>query len=114
MTELAGYVTDVPYVRGFKPMLAPAWLDLVAVISGFAPPSRDRGFAYCDLGCGQGITAAVLAGTHPAGEFHGIDAMPAHIAHAERLVGEADIRNARFHAMDFTAAGRIALPRFDY
>lgn len=114
MSELAGYVTDVPYTRGFKPMLAPAWLDLVAVISGIMPPARERGFTYCDLGCGQGVTAAVLAGTHPAGEFHGIDAMAAHIAHAERLAGEADIRNAQFYAVDFDAAGRIALPRFDY
>jgi tRNA G46 methylase TrmB len=101
MSDLAGYVTDVPYVRGFKPMLAPAWLDLVATISGLAPPSRDSGFTYCDLGCGQGVTPAILAGTHPNGEFHGVDAMPAHIAHAERLAAEADIRNAHFHATDF-------------
>jgi SAM-dependent methyltransferase len=114
VSELGGYVTDVPYVRGFKPMLAPAWLDLVAVISGVTPPARDRGFAYCDLGCGQGVTAAILAATHPSGEFHGIDAMPAHVAHAERLAAEADVRNARFHATDFNGAGRLALPRFDY
>jgi SAM-dependent methyltransferase len=114
MNELAGYVTDVPYVRGFKPMLAPAWLDLVAVISGVSPPARERGFTYCDLGCGQGVTAAILAATHPSGEFHGIDAMPAHVTHAERLAVEADVRNARFHATDFDAAGRLALPRFDY
>lgn len=114
MSELAGYVTDVPYVRGFKPMLAPAWLDLVAIIAGVAPPSRERGFAWCDLGCGQGVTAAILAATHPAGEFHGIDAMPAHIDHADRLAREAEVRNARFHATDFTGAGRLALPRFDY
>ena len=41
MNELAGYVTDVPYVYGFKPMLAPAWLDLVAIIGGVTPPARD-------------------------------------------------------------------------
>src|SRR5438552_1796169 len=87
MTELAGYVTDVPYVFGFKPMLAPAWLDLVAVIGGVAPPARADGFAWCDLGCGQGVTAAILAATHPKGTFHGIDAMPGHIDHAARLAG---------------------------
>lgn len=114
MSEIAGYVTDVPYTYGFKPMLAPAWLDLTATIAGFAPPSRERGFAYCDLGCGQGVTAAILAATHPSGEFHGIDAMPAHIGHAERLAGEADIGNAHFHAADFAGAGRLAVPRFDY
>src|SRR5437764_10467740 len=113
-SELAGYVTDVPYVYGFKPMLAPAWLDLVAVLGGVAPPARDRGFAWCDLGCGQGVTAAILAATHPTGTFHGIDAMPAHIEHAVRLAGEADAPNAHFHATDFAAARLLPLPRFDY
>src|SRR5260370_1251212 len=49
MTELAGYVTDVPYVFGFKPMLAPAWLDLVAIIGGVTPPARADGFALWDV-----------------------------------------------------------------
>lgn len=114
MSELAGYVTDIPYVRGFKPMLAPAWLDLVALIAGYAPPEREAGFAWCDLGCGQGVTAAILAATHPHGVFHGIDAMPLHIDHATRLAEEAEVGNVRFHACDFAAAGRLGLPRFDY
>ena len=114
MNELAGYVTDVPYVYGFKPMLAPAWLDLVAVIGGVAPPARDGGFAWCDLGCGQGVSAAILAATHPAGSFYGIDAMPAHIEHAARLAAEADAPNAEFHTADFDAARALPLPRFDY
>jgi len=114
MNELAGYVTDVPYVYGFKPMLAPAWLDLVAVIGGVTPPTRDSGFAWCDLGCGQGVSAAILAATHPAGSFYGIDAMPAHIEHAARLAAEADAPNTHFHAADFDAARVLPLPRFDY
>src|SRR5256885_15666309 len=113
-SELAGYVTDVPYVYGFKPMLAPAWLDLVAVLGGVSPPARTAGFAWCDLGCGQGVTAAILAATHPTGTFHGIDAMPAHIEHAARLAGETDAPNAHFHATDFAAARLLPLPRFDY
>jgi SAM-dependent methyltransferase len=110
----AGYVTDIPYVRGFMPMLAPAWLDFVALLNGMRPPARDGGFAWCDLGCGQGVTAAVLAATHPAGEFHGIDAMPVHIDFAATLAAEADAINARFHAADFAAALDRPLPRFDY
>src|SRR5438270_1013129 len=101
MNDLAGYVTDVPYVYGFKPMLAPAWLDLVAVLGGVSPPARNTGFAWCDLGCGQGVTAAILAATHPTGTFHGIDAMPAHIEHAARLAG------ARFAAAA-ALVGRLA------
>ncbi len=112
--ELAGYVTDIPYVRGFKPMLAPAWLDFAALLGGVGPPARTDGFAWCDLGCGQGVTAAILAATHPKGEFHGIDAMPVHIDHAARLAAEAGAKNAHFHAADFAVALDRQLPRFDY
>src|SRR5947199_3502576 len=112
--SLAGYVTDIPYESGFKPMLAPAWLDFVALRGGVAPPIRDQGFLWCDLGCGQGVTAAILAATHPAGEFHGIDAMSAHIEHAVGLAAEAQAANAHFHAMNFAAAAGAGLPRFDY
>jgi SAM-dependent methyltransferase len=111
---LAGYVTDIPYLRGFKPMLAPAWLDFVALLGGVRPPARRDGFTWCDLGCGQGVTAAILAATHPQGRFHGIDAMPVHIEHARGLAAEADADNARFHAADFAGALALALPRFDY
>src|SRR5919197_5341824 len=102
--RIKGYGADIPYLRDFKPMLAPAWLDHVALVGGVTPPARERGFAWCDLGCGQGVTAAILAATHPAGSFHGIDAMPAHIEHATRLAAEADAPNARFHAADFASA----------
>ena len=64
--DLGGYVSDIPYLRDFKPMLAPAWLDHAALVCGVEPPARDRGFAWCDLGCGQGVTATILAATHPA------------------------------------------------
>src|SRR5437667_10120545 len=85
MTDnLDGYATDIAYLRDFKPVLAPAWLDHVALVAGVVPPARHEGFAWCDLGCGQGVTAAILAAAHPTGEFHGIDAMPVHIDHARR------------------------------
>jgi SAM-dependent methyltransferase len=112
--EVGGYVADIPYLRDFKPMLAPAWLDHVALVAGIEPPARRGGFAWCDLGCGQGITAIILAATHPGGVFHGIDAMPAHIGHARCLAAAAGVTNARFHAVDFAAAADLALPRFDY
>jgi SAM-dependent methyltransferase len=109
-----GYVTDVPYVRSFTRELAPAWLDHVALVAGFAPPPRDSGFAWCDLGCGHGVTAAILAATHPAGEFHGIDANPAHIESANRFAAESGIPNVRFHAAGFEQARGFDLPQFDY
>src|SRR4051794_39545898 len=113
VVQVDGYVTDVPYVRDFIPRLAPAWLDHVAVVSGVAPPARKDGFAWCDLGCGQGVTAAMLAATHPAGQFHGVDAMPGHVDHGRRFAAEADVANVSFHAADFAAATALALPKFD-
>src|SRR5271169_4174113 len=112
--DLHGYATDIPYLRDFKPPLAPAWLDHVALVGGVQPPAREAGFAWCDLGCGQGLTANILAVTHPGAAFHAIDAMSAHIDHARRLAGEAGIPNVGFHCVDFAAAADLDLPSFDY
>jgi SAM-dependent methyltransferase len=109
-----GCATDIPYLRDFKPMLAPAWLDHVALVAGIEPPTRRDGFAWCDLGCGQGVTAAILAAAHPCGVFHGIDAMPAHIDHARRLAAAAAVANLELHAVEFAAAIDLELPQFDY
>jgi SAM-dependent methyltransferase len=112
--DLHGYATDIPYLRDFKPPLTPAWLDHVALVAGVEPPLRKAGFAWCDLGCGQGVTANILAATHPRGAFHAIDAMPTHINHARRLAGEAAIPNVTYHCVDFAAALDLELPLFDY
>ncbi|WP_395020723.1 class I SAM-dependent methyltransferase [Dongia sp.] len=111
--DSARYVTDVPYARRFVRELSPAWLDFTALICGFQPPSREGGFAWCELGCGHGVTPALLAAAHPESRFHGIDLMPQHIDFAEKLCREADIANAQFHALDFAAAAKLDLPRFD-
>jgi SAM-dependent methyltransferase len=112
--DAAGYVTDVPYLRNFIRPTMPAWLDHVAVVSGFAPPDRNAGFAWCDLGCGHGVTAAILAATHPKATVYGIDIMPVHIDHARRLAADAAIRNATFAVADFDSAAELDLPSFDY
>ncbi len=109
-----GIPSDTPYVRTFMKQLAPAWLDHVALLTGFAPPERANGFAWCELGCGQGITPAVLAAAHPGGRFHGVDVMADHIDHARRFAAEAGVANVTFHAADFAEASRLDLPKFDY
>ena len=109
-----GYVTDVPYVWSFIRQTAPAWLDHVALVAGVAPPEREGRFTWCDLGCGHGLTAAILAATHPEGSFHGIDGMPAHIDSACRFASEAGIPNINFHAADFDDAADLDFPSFDY
>src|SRR5262249_30516392 len=109
VAQVKGYVADVPYVRAFIHQLAPAWLDPGAAVSGLMPPARARGFAWCDLGCGQGVTAAMLAAMHPAGDFHAVDAMPEHIDHGRRFAAEAGAANVSFHAADFAAAADLPL-----
>jgi SAM-dependent methyltransferase len=109
-----GYVTDVPYLRTFIASIAPAILDHVALLASFDPPSREQPFTYCELGCGQGVTTALLAATHPHDTFHGIDFMPEHIAHAQRFCSDAKISNATFHHKDFRSAASMGLPQFDY
>src|SRR5437588_546306 len=113
-SENDDYAAYIPYLRDFKPMLAPAWLDHVALVAGVEPPVRQNGFVWCDLGCGQGVTAAILAATHPSGMFYGIDAMPVHIDHARRLAAAAAVANLELHAVDFAAAIDLDLPQFDY
>ncbi len=105
--DARGYVTDVPYIRTFIASLTPALLDHVALLASFGPPSRETHFTYCDLGCGQGVTAALLAATHPRGVFHGVDIMPGHIEHARGLCQQAGISNATFHQADFASAATM-------
>jgi SAM-dependent methyltransferase len=112
--EADGYPSDVPYVNTFICELAPAWLDHVALIQGWAPPERRSGFSWCDLGCGRGISTAILGATHVNGDFHGIDVMAGHIAEAQRLASEAGIRHVHFRKADFAAAIKLDLPQFDY
>jgi len=107
-------VGDVPYLRTFFAQLAPAWLDHVALLSGFAPPERAGGFSWCELGCGQGVTPTILAATHPRGRFFGVDAMPAHVRHARGLAADAGVRNVRFYAADFAKVAELKRHKFDY
>lgn len=111
---LVNYGIDNPYLHGFIRELAPAWLDHVALVSGIAPPARENGFSWCDLGCGQGVTATILAGTNPLGRFCGIDAMPKHIDHAQRFAKQCAVNNANFQVADFGTAARTKSEGFDY
>lgn len=108
------YVSDVRYARNFIRETAPAWLDHVALVSGYAPPARDSSFTWCDLGCGAGVTANILAATHTRGLFYGIDAMPVHMDDACRLKRDAGISNVHFRTANFSTASALDLPPFDY
>lgn len=89
-----GYLTDVAYIPGFYPNLAPVALRYVAALNRVAPPSGDR-FRYLELGCGLGRSLTTLAAACPTAEFVGVDINPEHTAIAAREIEAAKLANAR-------------------
>jgi SAM-dependent methyltransferase len=112
----AGYVSDLEYTTAYYREQAPSHLNLVALVNGCEPPRLVDGFAYCELGCGQGFTANLLAAANPQGRFYAIDFNPSHIASARRLAERAQLRNIEFIEDSFAdlADSPRELPRFDY
>lgn len=113
----AGYVTDIEYLPGYYREQAPAHMTLACLLGGAAPPDLDGDFTYCDLGCGAGQTAALLAAANPQGRFYGVDFHPAHIARAQSFVKVAKLDNIQFVEAGFAELADAncgpALPMFD-
>ena len=101
-------MTDVPYGATFRRELAPEWLSFVATINGFDVAPAPPRLRWCELGCGQGITATVVAASHPAAHCVAIDANPVHIDAARALATSAGVGNVEFCALDFAAAFDLA------
>ena len=99
--ESAGYVTDVTYIPGFYPNLAPTAIRHVAALNRVAPPALDKGFRYVELGCGLGRALTTLAAAYPRGDFLGVDINPSHTSEATREVEAGGLSNARFVTADF-------------
>lgn len=111
----------LPGARAFNKQLAPAYLDHVCITSGFAPPpgspvgeGMDAGFAYCELHCGSGVTAALLASANPLGDFHAIDPREKVLEQGRALARDGGARNVTFHHTGIEAALEKTLPQFDY
>jgi len=117
MSEWAdGYVVDIPYSTGFYRELTPTWLNFTALVSGVGAPSR-KAFSYAELGCGLGHGTALMAATHPHGDFWGFDFNPQQIGIATRLSTAAGLTNVHFREKSFeelaTEESRD-IPAFDY
>jgi SAM-dependent methyltransferase len=113
----AGYISDIEYVPGFYKQQSPVYINFACMLNGYEPVPLERGFTYCELGCGQGLTALALAAANPQGVFHAMDFNPAHIVRANRLASKTGLTNITFHEASFEdfAEGRIAdLPQFDF
>ncbi|HVY06812.1 MAG TPA: class I SAM-dependent methyltransferase [Burkholderiales bacterium] len=108
------YIAGVDYTGDFFDHLAPAWLSYIAAINGYASASLATPFTWCELGCGKGVTALLLAATHPEGEFHACDINPAYIEYAQRLRAATGLENVHFHAKTFEEMRQSDLPAFDF
>lgn len=115
MTDWAsGYVADIEYLPGLYVEQAPSHLMLGCLINGFEPPPATGAFTYCELGCGQGVTALVIAAANPQAQVVATDFNPAHIARARAMADEAGVENVTFLELSFEdMLARTDLPDFD-
>ena len=109
----AGYVTDVAYLPGYYPFMAPARMRYVASLQGIRSPAVEEGFDFLELGCGFGSTLLTLAAANPQGRFTGVDFMPVHTEQIDREVAATNLRNVRVLCADF-AKMPADLPKFDF
>jgi hypothetical protein len=109
-----GYVTDVPYTYGVYRELFPALQSFAALAAGFAAPDPNAPLTYCELGCGQGYSANIVAAGYPHIEVHATDFNPAHILGARNLAAAGGLGNAHFYDSSFAEfAADETLPDFD-
>lgn len=112
--DAPGYLLETPYTGDFYSHLSPAWMSYIARINGFTGPSLDAGFDWCELGCGLGRTAALLAATHPEGRFQACDINVQHIRAANTLRDSAGLANIAFHLASIRQMLDIQTPGFDF
>jgi len=112
--KTGGYITDVSYVAEFYGDHAPIHLNLIAAGNGYRPRPLDPGFTWCDYGCGNGVTANVLAGCYPQGHFYGIDMLPKHINFAEVLSVRGGLDNTTFLRKSFSELKPDDVPPLDF
>ena len=111
----AGYITDKAYVHDFCRVQTPPMLALAALTGGVqAPGAAGEPLAYCDLGCGQGYTANLIAAANPAAQVLGVDFNPSHVANARTLARAAGLSNVTFREASFEdIAADTEMPQFD-
>jgi SAM-dependent methyltransferase len=101
-----GYVTDVAYTTNAYQETMPSWLAACSVLLGYRPTNLVGPFRYADLGCGNGLSALIVAATNPQAEVRGFDFNPTHIENARALAAAAKLTNVQFEDVSFEALTR--------
>lgn len=110
----SGYVADIDYTFGFYRELTPAMLAMAALSAGQRPPDINAPLNYCELGCGQGFTANVLAAANAHLQIYATDFNPSHVVGAQALAQEGGSSNIQFSESSFQEyIDDPQLPSFD-
>lgn len=108
------YNVEQPYTFGFFRELTPGLHNFALAIKGVAVSgTANPAFTYCELGCGQGVTATLLAAAHPDAQFYATDFIPAHVTHARRLAALTGLSNITFFDDSFEELADRDLPEMD-
>jgi predicted O-methyltransferase YrrM len=97
----SGYIDELAYTHGFYRQLTPSIMSFAALASGRKFDLPASPLTYCELGCGQGFSANLLAAANPQIRFHAMDFNPAHIVNARSLAAEAKLTNVQFYENSF-------------
>jgi SAM-dependent methyltransferase len=111
----SGYVTDTAYVHDYCRAQTPPILSFAALCKGVvAAGASGDAIRYCDLGCGQGFTANIIAAANPRTGVFAADFNPTHITGARGLARAAGLKNIEFREADFAELlNDTSLPEFD-
>ncbi len=95
-----GYVTEVAYIHRYYQHLLPRLLSFAALSRGVAVPGGgSEKLRVLELGCGQGVSANIIAAANPDLDYTAIDFNPAHISGA--LAVAAGTPNVHFVKSSF-------------
>ncbi len=97
----SGYVAEIGYTYGFYRELSPSLLQLANLGAGMFFPNIASRLSYCELGCGQGFSANLIAAANPSTEIYATDFNPGQIAGARRLAVVAGLTNVHFYESTF-------------
>jgi SAM-dependent methyltransferase len=98
---MEGYESDIEYTAGYYREQEPDFLNLCALTHKVEPRNLAKGFTYCELGCGQGMTSLIMAANYPQSKFYALDFNPSHIARARDLAEQAGLDNIVFLERSF-------------
>jgi SAM-dependent methyltransferase len=74
---------------------------MMTLLARVRAPSLEANLRVLELGCGQGLSANILAACNPCLDYTAVDFNPAHIANAQALARQARTSNITFREASF-------------